>query len=526
MKKYILAIALVIALGVQAQEVSTLYFLENAPMRHLVNPAFQPISKGYVNFSPLGYSSVWAGNSDFTFSDFIYTAPNGRTITVLHPEYGNKQNFLKSLPPTFELQEDATLNWFGFGFRIKEKGYFTFQSMLKVDSKQYMSSNIIPYFLDGSQISPTSTAQFNIGASGLATQIYDELAFGYSHKINDIWTVGGKLKFLIGTAYIGANIENMDLTGNAKSLRFNGQGDIMVAGPLNFAALPSQITYETFGAIDYESLLWLNEEDGKSAITKFVKPSGFGAALDLGFTATPVKYLQISVGLNDLGFIHWNNATQYTASVDTTFTGVGPLNYGDYVYDGQFQSDSLFADVTHQLEGLANATKFSHPANKFNRMITTKLNIGIDGRFFDNRLTLGVLSKTMLYNGHLNEELTFGIAGKPANWFNIALSYSLFNNGKSSNIGAGLSFMPYDGINFTIAADYIPLHYATIGGLNVLPTRSQGLNIAMGFSIVWGTNPKKAKVALPSELETPMQPIEQSTEQAATEQISKQTITK
>ena len=48
------ALVALFTLGASAQQVTTLYFLENAPMRHTINPAFQPVSNGYINFSPLG----------------------------------------------------------------------------------------------------------------------------------------------------------------------------------------------------------------------------------------------------------------------------------------------------------------------------------------------------------------------------------------------------------------------------------------------------------------------------------------
>ena len=46
---------------VSAQQVNTLYFLENAPMRHTINPAFQPVSKFYLTLPVVGYTSLWAG---------------------------------------------------------------------------------------------------------------------------------------------------------------------------------------------------------------------------------------------------------------------------------------------------------------------------------------------------------------------------------------------------------------------------------------------------------------------------------
>ena len=46
MKQYILAaLVATMTLSASAQQVTTMYFLENAPMRHVINPALQPVSK-------------------------------------------------------------------------------------------------------------------------------------------------------------------------------------------------------------------------------------------------------------------------------------------------------------------------------------------------------------------------------------------------------------------------------------------------------------------------------------------------
>ena len=47
---YILSAFMALAsASISAQQVTTLYFLENAPMRHTINPAFQPVSRGFIN---------------------------------------------------------------------------------------------------------------------------------------------------------------------------------------------------------------------------------------------------------------------------------------------------------------------------------------------------------------------------------------------------------------------------------------------------------------------------------------------
>ncbi len=493
MKKYLLFTLSIIVLSVHAQEVSTLYFLENAPMRHILNPSFQPVSNGYVNLTPLGYMSSLEGNNSLTLSDVLFVAPNGATVTPLHPEYGDKQRFFNSLKNPTSLYMSNTLNIVGFGFRIKEAGYFTFGAMLKLDGNTRIPKDLFGYLLDGGKASLTTPSTLNLSAFGSNTQVYTEIAGGYSHKINEIWTVGGKLKFLMGTAFLGIKHSNLNVSSSVQQMALRGQGDVCVAGPVNFAALPNNISYQNVQDIDYSTLLYNDSQSITNAIMNYIKPSGYGAAVDLGVTAKPLEQLQISVAVNDLGFIYWNNGVKYKASADTTFSGVGALEYSDYVYNGQFRTDSLWSNVQRRLMRLGSAYQFGSRENHFTRMVTTKLNVGIDGQFFNNRLDVGVLSKTFFYNGYISEEVTFGVAGKPWPWLNLAVTYSLLENGKYSNIGAGLSLMPYDGINLTLAMDYIPLYYAPLNGQYILPSRSKGVNFALGFSIVWGTNKKKEK---------------------------------
>lgn len=493
MKKYLVLLLTLLTLGVQAQEVSTLYFLDNAPMRHLLNPSFQPVSNGYVNLTPLGYMSTWEGNNSITLSDVLYVAPNGSTVTPLHPEYGDPNKFYDTFRNPTSLSTSNAINFVGFGFRIKEAGYFTFGTMLKLDGNTRVPRDLVEYTIGGGKASVTQPTLLNFASFGSNTQVYTEIAGGYSHKINDTWTVGGKLKFLMGTAYIGLQHKDLTCTSSVNQMSLQGNGNVLLAGPLNLSALPDRINYETLQNYDYSKLLYDNGEAVLDMILNYVKPAGYGAAVDLGVTIHPIQQLQLSVAINDLGFIYWTKGVKYQSSVDTTFAGVGDLEYKDYIVNNQFSTDKLLTDVEQRLTRLGLAYTLQDRQQYFTRMVTSKLNIGIDGQFFDNRLDVGLVSRTMFYNNHISEEVTVGLAGKPFPWLNLAVSYSLLNNGKNSNIGAGLSLMPYDGINLTLAMDYIPTYYAQYDGKNVIPSRSKGVNLALGFSIVWGTNPKKEK---------------------------------
>lgn len=498
-RQFALAVLLLVSVGASAQQVTTLYFLENAPMRHIVNPAFQPVSNGYINFTPLGYTSLWAGNNSLTMSDLIYIDPlTGQTITALHPN-GDKAALLRAFRKSTLVDADMTLDLLSFGFRTKnENGYFHFSIMERVDAGVALPYDLFGFVLGGGMKDLNGGFNYiDLSQLGVDASVYTEVGFGYSHRINDQWTVGGKAKFLLGTAYAGLTTSNLGIDASASEWRLHGMGTLAVAAPINWEALPDEINKETAPNIDPKELIDLN--DTKALIKSILKPSGYGAAFDLGFTYKPIEQLQITAAINDLGFIYWNEGRRYNCEIDTTFTGVGEFTYDHYVVNGKFDSDSLLRDVKSNLIGIVDGTTATMAGTGFARMLSGKLNVGIDANFWDNRIGLGVVSKTRLYNRRLYEEVTVGAALRPCNWFNLAVSYSLVNNGKYSNIGAGLSFMPYDGINLTLAMDYIPTSYAYYdidngNGKTIscpIPYKSKGVNLAMGFSIVWGTNKGK-----------------------------------
>lgn len=486
-KQYILAaLVATMTLSASAQQVTTMYFLENAPMRHLINPALQPVSKGYINFTPLGYSSFWVGNNSLTMSDLIYTY-NGQTVTALHPEGGDRQKLLSQFRKLTLVNGDMTLGLLNMGFRIKDDGFLTLGLNQKIDLGVSVPKTMFDFLLGGGMTDLDGGINyFNLTRLGMYANVYTEVSGGYSHRINDHWTVGGKLKVLLGEAYAGLRTSNLGVDASTDQWWLHGAADMYVAAPLEWSFMPTTINNFDDFANSFKNF------DPKKNL-KYA-PAGYGAAIDLGFTYKPVEQFQISAAIVDLGFIYWTNAKQMGVSIDTTYTGVGDFQYKDYVDEnGTFQTNQLKDDVVNNLKDLAKAAKIKDMESKgFIRMPSAKLNVGLDGNFWDNRIGLGVLSQTRLYDNKIYEEVTIGAAFRPVNWFNLAVSYSLLENGKYSNIGAGLGFMPYDGINMTLAMDYIPTSYAgmDINGSKkyILPYKSKGVNVALGFSICWGSN--------------------------------------
>lgn len=508
---FIAALVAMFAIGASAQQVTTLYFLENAPMRHTINPAFQPVSDGYINITPIGFMSMSVGNNSLTLNDVLFVDPkSGHTITPLHPN-ADKQKFLGQLHSMLYFNEDINISFLNMGFRIKDKGYLTIGINEKIEAGETTPKTMYDFILGGGMKDLTGGVNtFSMSGTGIGMTAYTEVSAGYSHKVNEQWTIGGKLKALLGLAYVGWNAKYLNLYADKEAWKLGGTINLDLAGPVNMDYLSQFVDgktgmdiYNSFTGkgegtpkIDFKQLIDLNNWQ------KLVVPSGYGAAIDFGFTWKPIEQLQVSAALTDLGVIYWNSSARFTGAVDSTivqFKGVGNVEYSEYQDEnGKFSTQMLMDTVVDQLiQKLYGVTFANDGKGGILRMTSARLNIGLDANFWDNRVGVGVVSATRLYNARLYEEVTFGLAFRPFNWLNIAASYSLMNNGKYRNIGAGLSIMPYDGINLTIAMDYIPTSYAklpeSMAGQNatlqyVIPDKTKMFNFAMGLSICWGTN--------------------------------------
>ena len=159
-KAIIVALMGIVALSASAQQVNTLYFLENAPMRHTINPAFMPVSDGYVNFTPLGWMSLGIGNNSLTLSDVLQTRIDPvtgevKTVTPFYPSDDpnnpdmRRQAFLKCLRNNIYVNGDVTLGLLNFGFRVKDFGYAHFGVNERIEMGMTMPKSMFEFLFDG-----------------------------------------------------------------------------------------------------------------------------------------------------------------------------------------------------------------------------------------------------------------------------------------------------------------------------------------------------------------------------------------
>ncbi len=497
MKQTIRIAALAVALTTMTftvtaqQQVNTLYFLENAPVRQYINPAFQPISNFYLSLPVIGYTSIWAGNNSLAPSDVIFTNAAGQTITFLHPD-ADRQQFFKSLKETTMMDFDLRTSILSFGFRFKEKNYMHIAVNERIDGAVTLPKSLFAFLLDGGMKDLSGgDNRVDLSSLGMGVSAYTEIGIGYTRKFNEHWAFGLKANFLAGNAYIGMRQNNLGMNMTSDKWDIFGNGDLSISVPL----LPLPDHMPTFQELQKpDSLFKISETFGSINFAKdwqkIIKPAGMGASFDLGLSYKPIKQLAITASVTDLGFIVWKGAI-YNYNINGTFDGVGEFKYNDYVdHEGNFDGNMLKDTLVSRLKGVyENMLTGNRTGDKFLRMLSCKLNVGLDANLWDNRIGLGVYSRTHFFNKKVYEEVTVGAAFRPVHWFNIAASYS-FMNGRGHSIGAALGLVTYEGLGIFLAADYVPFDYAKIDvkgtSKNLIPYKVKGLNLAFGINLVIG----------------------------------------
>lgn len=297
------------AMNTAAQELRTTYFMQTSDLRHEMNPAL--LDHSYVSMPFLGNMNVGT-TGNFGAKTFIFDMQptwegygvDGRTrTTFMHPNVDTDE-FLGGLKDNNRL--GVSLKYQIFGFAFKAFGGFN-----SVDMSLRSNTNIsMPKSLFEFMKTTGNKTDYSITDLGARTENFVELGLGHSHKVNEKWTVGGKLKFLFGVGYANLNTERVDLHLDDDYWR--------VSGKITAEMSALGVDVKQSDKVDPENpdrhrVDGLDDNIGGLG--------GFGAAVDLGATWKPIDHLTVSAALTDLGAIRWRKAHRMTSTGEWTFEG-------------------------------------------------------------------------------------------------------------------------------------------------------------------------------------------------------------
>ena len=473
----ILVMTSTLPLFLKAQQINTLYFMEDVPVRHILNPSFEPVTDYYLSLPVIGLTQFNVGNNSVSLKDVVYKV-GGRTITFLDPQ-GDKNLFYNTLKPNSVVRADLQTNLISFGFR-HESDYWTFTMTEKLKGTINLPKDLFRISLFGAQNILNNT----FDATGLQGDIsaYTESAVGYATQLDKKWRVGGKLKLLVGSANLSNHNNLVRLNIGIDQVLLQGDGFANYSGPVQL--IPGNNS-QSFTAVT------------PTTLGGWLKPSGLGAGFDIGCEYQLNKKIELSAALNDVGFIHWSaNALNYHSTDNYNFAGINLFNNNSTV--GSFQdiynqlvSGNVLSDTIVKV--LKKSLVSDQTNNSYFTATTAKLNLGFEYSLIQDKLNLGLLSYSQLFRFIVTEEVTASVNSHPYNWLDASLSYSLVN-GRFSTYGAGLGIKT-GFIHWFVAADYIPFYKASLSlsdlgftnsSVNIpIPYNSTTFNVSAGMNIVF-----------------------------------------
>ncbi len=438
-----------------AQEFRTAAFMQTNNYRHQINPAM--LDEAYVGMPFFGQINVGA-TGNIGLKNFVYKLdgnPRYDLTTFMSPTVSAGE-FLGDLHDKNRADVYVNYNIFSVGFKA-------FKGINLVELNVRSNTNVsLPYELFDFMKTAGAKETYHLQDIGVRSQNYLELALGHSHRINDQWTVGAKLKFLIGGAYTDFSADQLDVTMNGDQWRIVGDAR------LKAAVLSSEFDYEDPSK---------NAPDGRRRVkglddVSFGLP-GFGLGVDLGATFKVTKDLTLSAAINDLGFINWSKVKHASSRGDYTFDGFEDIYAGSNNTGGNKLGDQ-FETLGDDLEEMFSV--YDDGEGSESQALAATINIGAEYTLPAYRnLRFGFLYTSRLHGLYSYHQGLLSATIRPVKCLEASVNTAVSSTG--CTFGAALSLRAKH-YNFFIGSDRI---FGKVSK-EFIPLNSLNANVTMGMS--------------------------------------------
>ena len=446
------------------------YFMDTYLYGHTMNPALT------ANRS---YASVGLGNIDLQAqsnlgaSTFIYPTSSG--VVPFLSDAVPSDVFLSKIHRHNSEQLDFRMDVFNFGFWTKSGQFHNFSMNIRVAESAAIPYDIFRFLKNGS----TDGADYDLSGIGMRLRSYGEVAYGISFPVTNGIRIGGKVKALVGVAYADARFNRLDVTLSGERWSVASEGEMLSSSNLPIT--------DNIQALKVEEFLDLDRIDVST-----LKPSGYGAAIDLGATWDILPWLQLSASVTDLGFIRYK-MNRSTTQGSWEYTGLENIPYeGENDLEDQLQT---------KLEQLRKLTEF-HRVGMTSAMdfLPATIYVGAKAKPCD-WFSAGLLGTVRSQGAYSWAEMRGAINLEPCHWFGWSGSaaYGSFGPKFASmmNLRLGPFALTLGGeITSPFFISNEPRSSHTIedyidGDVVALPRDNINLNLMVGLNLVFGKTPAK-----------------------------------
>ena len=478
MRKHTLltAVLLLAALAAPAQNAFRgAYFMDTYLYGHTMNPALTA-NRSYASLG-LGHIDLQT-QSNMGTSTFFY--PNGQnSVNFFLSESVPAEQFLGKLRKNNIENLNAQLDVLNFGFWTKKDQFHSFSLSAHVIESASVPYDLFRFLKTGS----SDGHEYTLSGIGERARAYAQLAYGISFPVTDQLRIGGKVKALVGLAYEDLRFDRIDVTLSGERWNVETNGRMLASN------LPAAQSMESLGLQDlfvFDDMDW----------SKF-RPSGFGAAIDLGTTWDVLPWLQLSASVTDLGFIHWKMDMNRTTQGSWTYTGFDNISF-EGNDDLQNQLDAKFNELNELLR-FSPSSGGKAPSD----FLPATFYLGAKAKPCD-WFSAGLLGTARREGQYSWAEMRAALNLEPTHWFGISGSaaYGTFGPKFSSLMNlrlgpfalflAGELSSPYF-VSSEPRAKHTIRDYVE-GNVFALPRDNYNLNLMIGLNFVFG---RKVGVRVP-----------------------------
>ncbi len=397
----LLSIGFIWSYTLSAQQDLTLYNMEMNPQRLSVNPAFFPAySKVNIGLPVISSTYFNLSNSGFKYSDLVKHYNNDpRYKDSLYVDYNN---MLSKLKANNYLTTALQIDILSFGFAVK-KNYFSFNITEKANFSFRYPKGFMQFIGQGNGGLLGQDVNFNFG---IDFTHYREYGLGYSRKVNDKLTVGGKVKYLYGMENVQTETSDISVNTDPTNFAITAQANVKINSSINTG---------NFNASQY-----------------LFKKKNNGMGIDLGAEYKLNDKFSFSGSLIDLGFIKWNQDV-------TTYQSANPNS--KFVFQGLDMNQLINADSSKNptkivTDSLNKMMKIDTIHKSYTTHLSSKIYLGANYNLTD-KIKTGVLFYGQIYDKQIHPALALSYNQIVGRWLNYSLSYSMYNR-SYNNIGVGL----------------------------------------------------------------------------------------
>lgn len=435
----------------QRQFYRTAYFMEGSTFRSASNPAFRPY-RGYVNIPVLGGMNMGLASTSLSVDGLLY--PVDGKLVPFYDRNVTWDDLSARLQNNNSFDIDFNTSLLGFGF-YTGPSFWSFSLDLRASAGFNLPKDMFRFM---KQVSGNyDMANLSAGASA-----YLSASVGYSRRIFENLTVGGRVNFLGGLARINLAYDKLNVRLNEDVWYIDAQGDFEMA-------IGNYVPGEEDGNIDFNSL-------GDIDLGSIKGFAGRGMTFDIGAEYKLMDRITFSASILDMGYMRWNRGI--TRGVSTT----------SYTFEGfELKSDGsggIDTSLDYDFNEIISFEQTSSDSFRSKMRATVILGAELD-IFGNNLLGIGLVYMNRRTEFVKRSEFSVSLTLRATDWVTASGSYTFKQpqgtGSDSSNLGLAINFHPR-WINFFIGTDFL------VSKMNsyLVPISQNRFNIYTGIAIPLG----------------------------------------